>query len=172
MMMSKHYDPDIWRYRDYEALNADIRKQLSAALQRIAELETEVRNLNASLEDACREIGARRNHAKEAAADIDRLMESANSRIDELEAENERLREIIDTRLPDQGRQIERLRAVYEAAKNDMKSAKANCGKFPESSRDCSSWIERGMRCSDCPVEVWLAETSDALAAAQEDDDE
>jgi hypothetical protein len=43
MTMSKHYDPDIWRHRDYEALNADIRKQLSAALQRIAELEALLR---------------------------------------------------------------------------------------------------------------------------------
>ena len=40
--MSDHYDPDIQQQRDYEALNADTRKQLSAALKLIAELEEKV----------------------------------------------------------------------------------------------------------------------------------
>jgi chromosome segregation ATPase len=63
-----------------------------AEIERLrAALEAEVKNLNHSLEDACREVEARRNHGKESAKDTDRMVDSANKRIEELEADNERL---------------------------------------------------------------------------------
>ena len=65
--------------------------------------------------------------------------------------------------------EIERLRAIENAAKDDMECAKANCGKYG-GSRNCSAWINRDLRCSDCPVEVWLGSTFEALQ--QENDDE
>ena len=37
--MTNYYDPDIRAQQDYEAMNADVRRQLSAALKRIKELE-------------------------------------------------------------------------------------------------------------------------------------
>ena len=74
---------------DEWASNATLRRE---AADRIAELEVENKNLRVSLEDACREVEARRSHGSESAADTDRLVESANNRIAELEAENERLK--------------------------------------------------------------------------------
>ncbi len=67
--------------------------------------------------------------------------------------------------------EIEQLQARNEqletAMRDDMAGAVANCGKYG-GERDCAPWVDRGLRCSDCPVEVWLSSTHEALAALEE----
>ncbi len=54
------------------------------------------------------------------------------------------------------------LKEIYQAAQEDMEGAKANCGKYG-GARDCSAWTDRNLRCSDCPVEVWLSSLCDVF---------
>lgn len=71
------------------------------------------------------------------------------------------------TSIPDEtleaARTMQALLDVAVAAEDDWEGAIANCGKYPESGKDCSAWIERGLRCSDCPTEVWMGSTGVAL---------
>ena len=93
--------------------------------------------------------------------------------IDEQQTEIERLKADFKTAFDEawkRGCEIERLKErialledVAVAAEDDWEGAIANCGKYPESGKDCSAWIERGLRCSDCPTEVWMGSTGVAL---------
>ena len=58
-------------------------------------------------------------------------------------------------------------RDLLIAMLEDMEGAKANCGKYG-GVRDCRAWTERNLRCSDCPVEVWLSSTYEALTEDQQ----
>jgi len=68
---------------------------------------------------------------------------------------------------------IERLQAMLDVAapaKDNLACAVANCGKTG-GDRDCSAYVNYGLRCSDCPVEIWLASIVEALDKLWEADD-
>jgi phage shock protein A len=114
--MSEHYDPDIKALRDYEALNADTRNQLSAALSRIAELERSLKLCN----ESCGEW----------ADDNERL----EARIAELEGDLSIARLQRDAKLSSQtavdeaqARHIAELEAEYQEAIADAERYRTQC---------------------------------------------
>ena len=81
----------------------------------------------------------------------------------------EELEKLYDVAVADRVRMHTENEQLRAAMLEDMEGAKANCGKYG-GARDCSSWTGRNLRCSDCPVEVWLSSTCEALAAQEIDE--